>query len=59
VSKRRAGPEPGLSLRLRTLNWLAAEGLADVKWVFLLGLLIFTPWLTVHLKANPKHLLFA
>jgi hypothetical protein len=30
-----------------------------VKWVFLLGLLIFTPWLTVHLKANPKHLLFA
>jgi hypothetical protein len=27
-----------------------------VKWVFLLGLLVFTPWLTVHLKANPKHL---
>jgi hypothetical protein len=30
-----------------------------VKWVFLLGLLIFTPWLTVHLKANPKHLPYA
>ena len=27
-----------------------------MKWVFLLGLLVFTPWLTVHLKANPKHL---
>ena len=30
-----------------------------MKWVFLLGLLIFTPWLTVHLKANPKHLPYA
>jgi hypothetical protein len=30
-----------------------------VKWVFLLGLLVFTPWLTVHLKANPKHLPYA
>ena len=30
-----------------------------MKWVFLLGLLVFTPWLTVHLKANPKHLPYA
>jgi hypothetical protein len=30
-----------------------------VKWVFLLGLLVFTPWLTVHLRANPKHLPYA
>jgi hypothetical protein len=27
-----------------------------VKWVFLLGLLVFTPWLIAHLKANPAHL---
>ena len=30
-----------------------------MKWVFLLGLLVFTPWLTAHLKANPKHLPYA
>ena len=27
-----------------------------MKWVFLLGLLVFTPWLAVHLRGNPKHI---
>lgn len=36
-----------------------SEGPSDVKWVFLLGLLVFTPWLAMHLKANPKHLPYA
>jgi hypothetical protein len=30
-----------------------------VKWVFLLALLVFTPWLALHLKANPRHLPYA
>jgi hypothetical protein len=30
-----------------------------VKWVFLLGLMVFTPWLAVHLKANRRHLPYA
>ena len=27
-----------------------------MKWVFLLGLLVFTPWLASYLKGNPKYL---
>ena len=34
----------------------SSEGSADVKWLFLLGLLGFTPWLATFLKANPKYL---
>jgi O-antigen ligase len=30
-----------------------------VKWLFLLGLLGFTPWLATFLRANPKHLVHA
>ena len=30
-----------------------------MKWVFLLGLLVFTPWLAMHLKAQPRHLPYA
>lgn len=38
------------------LNWQYSEGPAQVKWLFLLGLLGFTPWLATFLKANPKYL---
>ncbi len=30
-----------------------------MKWVFLLALVVFTPWLAVHLKANRKHIPYA
>jgi len=49
-------PERGLSMPTRGLNWPASEGPAEVKWVFLLGLMVFTPWLATFLKGNPKYL---
>ena len=56
----RNGPqtEHGLFPRHGALNCGIRRAIA-VKWVFLLGLLVFTPWLAMHLKAQPRHLPYA